>query len=713
MPAPAPFNLEDLDPDARAMAEAAAKAAGLSPGEWISRFVLARTAAGTQPAAPPPPPAAEPPPPPSVEAPDNLEALPRIATTEDPLVAGEEAEPAHEPVDVEQPAAFLERDPEPVPSGAPPMIEPPPRDEVPAPIHTHAALSVVLARGTNATLSVGADSTTVSLPSVPSPRAPDAAIEAVPEVSGLTEGLAAAAQAAPAVPLTEEAREPPPAPQQPDLESDGQAPHEAPVHESQGEDSRSWAEIAAPASSSIPRHAVEPDSAPLPHPLPGDERTGDDALARSDAPIPPAEGGAAELSQALSTAGWTFSADKAQPTGDVLVLQPEDEADEPSHAPPPDDHTAKAADDQAETDVLTLGSEDEAPSPEPNGRLPLAEPTITAEHTADSPKEVASASSAMAAPDAPPAAANVSEPKPDLSHLFVETGGSETETPGSNRLTVILSCILLVLVTLGAWFYLSPSFDFGTESPPKLPPQQSVLKSPGSAESAPAGDAPAAHSEIETSPVPSPNAPTESNDGAQTLSALKEAADAGNGPAQHDLAVRYVRGDGVNQDYQEAARWFRAAALQGISNAQYNLGVLTERGLGVDRNLPMALLWYLAAAGKGHSAAEYNVGLVYAEGKGVEADQAEAMRWFRRSAERGFAKAQYNLGVMYERTGGDGASLIEAYRWYRLASAGGEGAADARLAEIKTRLGRADVDKAEELARQPLNPPPVTEQKKP
>ncbi|WP_277600823.1 tetratricopeptide repeat protein [Eikenella corrodens] len=49
-------------------------------------------------------------------------------------------------------------------------------------------------------------------------------------------------------------------------------------------------------------------------------------------------------------------------------------------------------------------------------------------------------------------------------------------------------------------------------------------------------------------------------------------AEQGNADAQYNLGVMYDNGQGVRQDYAEAARWYRKAAEQGYAKAQYNLG---------------------------------------------------------------------------------------------------------------------------------------------
>ena len=60
----------------------------------------------------------------------------------------------------------------------------------------------------------------------------------------------------------------------------------------------------------------------------------------------------------------------------------------------------------------------------------------------------------------------------------------------------------------------------------------------------------------------------------------------------------YNYGQGVPQDYAEAAKWYRKAAEQGRANAQNNLGVMYERGQGVPLDYAQAHMWFDLAASK-------------------------------------------------------------------------------------------------------------------
>ena len=57
------------------------------------------------------------------------------------------------------------------------------------------------------------------------------------------------------------------------------------------------------------------------------------------------------------------------------------------------------------------------------------------------------------------------------------------------------------------------------------------------------------------------------------------AAEAGHAAAQYNLAFCYRYGMGIAQDYEEAAKWFRLAAAQGDSAAEEALKEMARKGL--------------------------------------------------------------------------------------------------------------------------------------
>ena len=65
----------------------------------------------------------------------------------------------------------------------------------------------------------------------------------------------------------------------------------------------------------------------------------------------------------------------------------------------------------------------------------------------------------------------------------------------------------------------------------------------------------------------------------------------------------YDRRKGFAQDYAEAAKWYRRAAMQGHAPAQYNLGSIYGKGEGVPMDIFRAHLWFNLAAANGDTAA--------------------------------------------------------------------------------------------------------------
>ncbi len=56
---------------------------------------------------------------------------------------------------------------------------------------------------------------------------------------------------------------------------------------------------------------------------------------------------------------------------------------------------------------------------------------------------------------------------------------------------------------------------------------------------------------------------------------VKEATEEGKAKAQFKIGMKYARGEGVTQDYKEAAVWFEKAANKRDPDAQTHLGAIT------------------------------------------------------------------------------------------------------------------------------------------
>lgn len=146
--------------------------------------------------------------------------------------------------------------------------------------------------------------------------------------------------------------------------------------------------------------------------------------------------------------------------------------------------------------------------------------------------------------------------------------------------------------------------------------------------------------------------------------------------AQFYLGRMYFDGEGVDKDYQEAAKWYHKAAEQGEVRAQNNLGVMYANGEGVDQDYEEAVRLYGAAAEKGVAFAQSNLGVMYAEGRGVDQDYKKAEKWYRKAAEQGNAFAQRNLGILYAEGRGIPLDYVHGYMWFNLAAASGDDIAE-------------------------------------
>jgi len=94
-------------------------------------------------------------------------------------------------------------------------------------------------------------------------------------------------------------------------------------------------------------------------------------------------------------------------------------------------------------------------------------------------------------------------------------------------------------------------------------------------------------------------------------------------------------GEGVPQDYSEAAKWYRLAGEQGDALAQTRLGFMYEMGKGGSQNFAEAAKWLRLAAEQGRVAAQNSLGGLYVSGRGVPKDYVVAYMWFSLSAAQG------------------------------------------------------------------------------
>lgn len=98
---------------------------------------------------------------------------------------------------------------------------------------------------------------------------------------------------------------------------------------------------------------------------------------------------------------------------------------------------------------------------------------------------------------------------------------------------------------------------------------------------------------------------------AQTIEQLRDSMAAGNLNYQVELAQKYIEGDSVQQDTQEAYRLIKDAAEKGNRYGELWLGICYHDGIGVEKDLTKAFRWFQSSAEKGNILAMYMVGCSY------------------------------------------------------------------------------------------------------
>ena len=131
-----------------------------------------------------------------------------------------------------------------------------------------------------------------------------------------------------------------------------------------------------------------------------------------------------------------------------------------------------------------------------------------------------------------------------------------------------------------------------------------------------------------------------------------------------------------------------------------------EQGDGVGKNPDKAAYWYKKSAEQDSPEAQNNLGHLYEVGEGVPKDYNEAVQWYARAANLGHAVSQLNLGRMYTQGKGVPKDYVVAYTWYTLAIFQGNQTATKWRILVANEMTPAQIDKAEEMAREWKPPAP-------
>lgn len=137
---------------------------------------------------------------------------------------------------------------------------------------------------------------------------------------------------------------------------------------------------------------------------------------------------------------------------------------------------------------------------------------------------------------------------------------------------------------------------------------------------------------------------------------------------QYVMAMAYEKGEGVPQDWEQAAAWYRMAASGLLLPAQRRLGMAYLEGMGVAADAAEAAAWLNLAAEQGDAQAACALAGLYADGRGVEKDEGRAFALYGTAAQAGMPPAQEALGVMYLEGRGTKKDAAQALQWLEKAA---------------------------------------------
>ncbi len=107
----------------------------------------------------------------------------------------------------------------------------------------------------------------------------------------------------------------------------------------------------------------------------------------------------------------------------------------------------------------------------------------------------------------------------------------------------------------------------------------------------------------------------------------------------------YMRGEGVEQNFDRAKYWFDRGITHGDAQSQYGWGLMLLHGYGITRNVPRATDLFKVAADQDFSFAQVQLGSLYLD-QGHADDLGAANHYFELAARYGNIEAYYYLAEM-------------------------------------------------------------------
>ena len=147
------------------------------------------------------------------------------------------------------------------------------------------------------------------------------------------------------------------------------------------------------------------------------------------------------------------------------------------------------------------------------------------------------------------------------------------------------------------------------------------------------------------------------------------------------LAAMCLSGDGAGVDYEQARRYFEAAAVQGNADALYGLGKLYLRKDYAGYDPAKAIEYLEQSAEKDHAFAKYQLGKLLCEGTVCDKDISRGLKLLEELGEKGVSIASYLAGKVYLREK-EWQDIKKAILCFRKAAEDGNSYAEYQLGKI-------------------------------
>lgn len=130
------------------------------------------------------------------------------------------------------------------------------------------------------------------------------------------------------------------------------------------------------------------------------------------------------------------------------------------------------------------------------------------------------------------------------------------------------------------------------------------------------------------------------------------------------LGRMYMRGEGVQQDFDRAKFWFDRGISHGDAQSQYCLGLMLLRGYGVSKNIGKATDLFKASADQDYALSQVQLGVLFLD-RGQPDDVRVANDYFELAARYGNIEAQYYLAEMIHHGIGRDKACAQAMGLYK------------------------------------------------